>query len=148
MPKFIFYLFISLFISLPVVAWALADPVLAAKPRLSPRQPITKTKTSISTGYSSVRLSRPSNSIIATFTNLAAVKKVDYVLSYKAQGLDQGAMGSVSPAGTASDKRDLYFGTCSHGVCTPHRNITNSVLTVTTSLKNGKTSIKRYRIKV
>lgn len=120
----------------------------AAKPRLAPARPATIKAKTVSIGYSSVRLSRPTNSLVITFTNLASVKKIDYILSYQAKNLDQGALGSVNPAGNASEKRDLYFGTCSHGACTPHLNIKNSTLTITSSLKNGQTSIKRYRIKV
>ncbi len=98
--------------------------------------------------YSSARLSRATNSIVATFLNLDKTKRVDYVLSYTANGLGQGAMGALIPTGQSSDSRDLYFGTCSHGVCTPHYNIRNASLTVTTTLTTGATYIKRYRIKI
>jgi hypothetical protein len=56
-------------------------------------------------------------------------------------------MGSITPAGS-TDSRDLYFGTCSHGVCTPHRGIQGATLLIETQLKSGKTHVKRYRIKV
>lgn len=98
--------------------------------------------------YSSARLSRATNSIVATFLHLDKTKRVDYVLSYTANGLGQGAMGTLVPTGQLTDNRDLYFGTCSHGVCTPHYNIRNATLTVTTTLTSGATYIKRYRLKV
>ncbi len=122
----------------------LLSPSYAAKPR------VRTGKTSAGSGiaYSSVRLSRPSNSIIVTFLNLNKVRKVNYILSYAANGKEEGAGGAISPTGQASDSRDLYFGTCSHGVCTPHYNIKNAVLVVTTTLSSGGTYTKRYRIKV
>lgn len=98
--------------------------------------------------YSTAKLSRATNSVIVTFQNLGAVKRVAYELSYRANGTTQGAMGTVQTTGLVSDSRDLYFGTCSHGVCTPHYNITGAALTITTTLSTGGTNIKRYRIKL
>jgi hypothetical protein len=79
---------------------------------------------------------------------LGSVSKITYTLSYTANGIEQGAVGSLIPSGSATDTRDLYFGTCSHGVCTPHRGIQNATLLVETSLKSGRRNIKRYRIKI
>lgn len=103
--------------------------------------------TSAAGSYSTARLSRPTNSVIINFRNLNAATKASYELSYTARGIQQGAMGSINVAGD-TDTRDLYFGTCSHGVCTPHSNIKNATLTVRVNLKNGRTNTKRYRIKV
>jgi hypothetical protein len=115
----------------------------AAKPRL---HAAAGTKT-VATGYSSAKLSRATNSVIVSFLNLSQVAKITYTLSYNANGVEQGAVGSITPSG-GSENRDLYFGTCSHGVCTPHTHITGATLTVVTSLKNGKTNTKLYRIKI
>lgn len=98
--------------------------------------------------YSSARLSRPTNSVVVTFLHLDRVSRVSYTLSYMANGISQGAMGSLAPAGQVSDSRDLYFGTCSHGVCTPHYNISGATLLVASTLKSGGTNTKRYRIKI
>lgn len=98
--------------------------------------------------FSSGKLSRPTNSVIVTFLNLGKVKGVTYVLSYTANGIKQGVVGSFVPTGEATAGRDLYFGTCSKGVCTPHYGIRNATLTVTTNLKSGATNVKRYRIKI
>ena len=98
--------------------------------------------------FSSARLSRPTNSVVVTFVNLSQVKGVRYTLSYTANGIRQGVVGSFVPSGEATASRDLYFGTCSKGVCTPHYGIRGATLTVTTNLKSGATNVKRYRIKV
>lgn len=96
--------------------------------------------------YSSAKLSRGTHSVIATFYALPGVAKFDYVLSYSANGIPQGVVGSFVAAGQ-NDSRDLYFGTCSKGVCTPHYGITGATLTITATMKGGATYIKRYAIK-
>jgi hypothetical protein len=98
-------------------------------------------------GYSKAKLSRATNSVVLTFLNLGNVSRITYTLSYAANGIEQGAMGSLVPSGAATDTRDLYFGTCSHGVCTPHRGIQKAVLLVETQLTSGRTHVKRYRIR-
>lgn len=97
--------------------------------------------------FSKVSLSRPTHSTVVTFTNLSRVKRIEYALSYTANGISQGVMGSFTPSGQSTDSRDLYFGTCSKGVCTPHVGIQNATLTVTTTTTSGGTNTKRYRFK-
>ena len=94
--------------------------------------------------YSSAKLSRGTHSVVVSFNAIPGVTRFDYMLSYKANGIDQGVAGSFIPTGGGSQSRDLYFGTCSHGVCTPHYGITNASLTVTATLRGGATYIKRY----
>jgi hypothetical protein len=120
-------------------------PVFAAKKRI--KQVSSTAKSVKSVGYSSVKLSRATHSIVITFSNLSNVKKVSYTLSYNANGIDQGVVGSLTPSGS-SESRDLYFGTCSKGVCTPHSNISRATLVITTSLKSGGMTSKRYTIKI
>lgn len=125
------------------ITLAFPGTVQAAKKRVR--------KTAVSTAgvsYSSARLSRATNSVVATFRNLSSVRRVDYVLSYTANGIAQGVVGAFVPTGQAADSRDLYFGTCSKGVCTPHYNIRNASLTVTATLTSGATNSKRYRIRI
>lgn len=118
----------------------------AAKPRV--RTTGTKSTGAVTTsGYSKAKLSRSTNSVMVTFVNLSNVNRVTYTLSYTANGIEQGAMGSLVPSG-ATDSRDLYFGTCSHGVCTPHRGIQKATLIIESQLKSGKVNVKRYRIKI
>ncbi len=97
--------------------------------------------------YSKAALARNTHSTVVTFTSYPNVKRFDYVLSYAANGIQQGVVGSFTPTGSGSQSRDLYFGTCSKGVCTPHYGITTASLTVTTTLTNGATYIKRFIFK-
>lgn len=96
--------------------------------------------------YSSAKLSRGTHSVIATFYAIPGVSKFDYILSYSANGIPQGVVGAFVPSGS-NDSRDLYFGTCSKGVCTPHYGITGASLTITATTTGGATYIKRYVIK-
>jgi len=98
--------------------------------------------------YSQARLSRATNSVVVSFLNLGLVKRVDYALSYTANGIPQGVVGAIAPSGQTTDGRDFYFGTCSKGVCTSHTSIQNASLTITTTLMSGATHTKRYRIKI
>lgn len=82
------------------------------------------------------------------FGNLQNAKSVSYTLSYETNGKAEGVSGSVSPSDGNSTTRELLFGTCSTGVCTPHKNIKNMKLEVKSQLTSGKTAIKRFRIKV
>jgi len=97
--------------------------------------------------FSKVSLSRSTHSTVISFFHLNKVKRIEYTLSYNANGISQGAMGSFAPNGQSSDNRDLYFGTCSKGVCTPHYGIQNASLIVKTTLISGATNTKRYRFK-
>ncbi len=124
-----------------LLAFLYSPTVEAAKKRI--RIPAPK-----GVSYSQAKLSRATNSVVITFLNLGKVAKVTYILSYTASGREQGVVGTIVPTGLATDSRDLYFGTCSHSVCTPHYNIKNATLTITTELTSGATNIKRYRIKV
>lgn len=97
--------------------------------------------------FSKVSLSRSTHSAVVSFMNLNKVKRIEYTLNYTANGISQGAMGSFAPSGQSTDGRDLYFGTCSKGVCTPHYGIEKATLTITTTLISGASNIKRYRFK-
>lgn len=121
-----------------------APSVLAAKPRV--QKP--RISQSVRITFSKARLSRVTHSVVLTFINLDKAAKVTYELSYLTNGLSQGVVGSLTPTGKTTDTRDLYFGTCSHGVCTPHWKITNARLCVRTSLKTGGANRKCYRIKM
>jgi hypothetical protein len=126
------------FITLCIVFLSLAmlSPTYALKKRVRAARAV----------YSSARLSRDTHSIVATFYDVAGVTKFDYVLSYSANGVPQGVVGSFTPNGSGNQTRDLYFGTCSKGVCTPHYGITSATLTITATTGTGATYIKRYII--
>ena len=120
---------ILILILLVLIYLTLPQPALALKRRV--RFKVT------GISFSSAKLSRSTNSIILALVNLNRVSKITYTLNYTASGVAQGVVGSITPTGQAADSRDLYFGTCSRGVCTPHYNITNAILVVDTILITG-----------
>jgi hypothetical protein len=138
---FLYRFFFGCIFVLVVISNVHPQIIFAAKKRIR----VTNTKAALS--YSSARLSRSTNSIIVSFKNLSSVSNVSYELSYNANGISQGAAGSFLPAGS-TDSRDLYFGTCSKGVCTPHTNITNAELLVVIKTTQGKTNTKLYRVRI
>lgn len=96
----------------------------------------------------SAKLDRWHQNLILNFGSLNKSSSVSYELTYNGSGTDQGVFGSIDPSKGASVSRTLYFGTCSHNVCTAHKNIVNTRLEVRFKLFTGKTLVKRFRIKV
>jgi hypothetical protein len=135
---------ITIFLVLIILGLSLTVPVSAAKKRV--KAAANKSGTA-SISYSTAKLNRATHSVDLYFQNLSGVSKIKYELSYDAKGIAQGAMGSITP-GSSSDSRNLYFGTCSKGVCTPHSNITGATLSVQMQLKSGGSYTKLYRIKI
>lgn len=87
------------------------------------------------------------NGLRVAFNGLSNAKSVSYMLTYTTNGKEEGVTGSVDPSAN-STSRELLFGTCSSGVCVNHGKIVNMKLEITSQLKSGKTSIKRYKIRV
>lgn len=137
MKRFLPPVFLFAFCFLLFVPSVNAAKVRIRKPRAA--------KTGIS--YSSASISPNTHSITLSLMNLGNVKSVSYELFYSSWDVPQGAMGSIAVAGQTSDSRDLYFGTCSHGVCSPHYGLSpKASLVVCTEMKNGTEWCKRYNI--
>jgi len=98
-------------------------------------------------GYS-VRFNSTRTGLIISFSGLTNANSVNYSLSYNANGIPQGAMGTITNQEVSVDTRELLFGTCSGGVCRYHTNITNAKLVITSKLKSGYTTRKTYRIRI
>jgi len=101
--------------------------------------------------YSSViitpRFMPARNGLRVSFAGLSNATNVTYILSYETNGKPEGVQGSINPS-EGSTTRELLFGTCSTGVCVSHLDIKNMTLEIRSELTIGKTSIKRYRIRV
>lgn len=131
-----------------IIILAVPTPILAKK-KLGSSGTRGKTTVTRSTAGVTVtaKLTSDRRNITANFSNLAIANSVSYLLTYNANGIPQGAGGTISVSeGTTT--RTLYFGTCSHGVCTAHRNITGMKLVITSNLKSGKKVIKTFRVRV
>ena len=96
----------------------------------------------------SARFNPGRNGVIISFSGLTNANSVNYSLSYYANGIPQGAMGTITNPTVSTDTRELLFGTCSGGVCRYHTNITNASLVITSKLKSGYTTRKTYRLRI
>jgi len=96
----------------------------------------------------SPKLRKDRKALEISFSNINNAFSFSYELTYLADGIEQGVYGTVTPKpGETFTSRELLFGTCSHGVCRYHQNLQNMRFTVTTSLRNGKKTIHKYRVK-
>jgi hypothetical protein len=126
----------------------LVQPVLALKTRTSRGAATTRVYSTAGRVGSSVKFNGSRNGVIIYFSGLTNASSVTYSLSYTSNGISQGAMGTISNITTATDSRDLLFGTCSGGTCRYHQNITNAKLVITSKLKSGSTTRKTYKLKI
>lgn len=107
-------------------------------------------KSAVSTSLKMVirpKLRSDRKALQVTFSNLSYVTSFTYELTYEANGIDQGVYGSVTIKDESSISRELLFGTCSGPVCRYHSGIKNMKSSVTTTYKNGRKIINRYRVK-
>lgn len=118
-------------------------------PRFSSGKTVSKSVKSAVSGISvSPRLRADRKALNVYFSGLSRANSVSYTLIYTTNGKDEGVGGSIDSSVGDAATRELFFGTCSSGVCRNHTNITNMRLEVTSDLTNGKKTLKRFRIKV
>jgi len=124
---------------------SLLSPTFAVIKRV--RKPKTGVSTYIPRGVkSSVRFRADRLGLLMNFSNFDNLKSGKYELVYTADGVEQYAGGSILPGDT--ETKTLLFATCSSGACTFHENITNCRLSIVSTLNDGTTVLKPYRIKV
>lgn len=140
LPLVVFSLILVLLSVIPL------SPAYAAKVRV--RGGSTTVRRAAGVSYVTVRKSVPTHSLKILFSNLGKVTKVSYTLQYTANGTPQGIVGSFTPTGQTSDTRDVYLGTCSSGVCTPHVNIKSIVVVIRVTLTTGATYTKVSRASI
>lgn len=85
--------------------------------------------------------------LLLTMTNLDKAKSLSYLLTYQAAGVGQGAEGSHDPA-LGNTQKELVFGTCSASVCTYHQSLSGMLFQATIGLKDGRTLVRKYQIKI
>lgn len=118
--------------------------VEAAKPRVW-----TKTATTVTSSsggpWVSAKLTKWKQYVFLTFGGMGNVQTVDYELTYSGNRMEQGVWGTIK--GGANASRELFMGTCSHGACVAHKNISGVKLALTYKMKDGKTTVKRYKVR-
>ncbi len=96
----------------------------------------------------SPRLRGDRAALLVYFANIQKATSITYRLTYDTGEKTEAVGGSVDPSEGATASRELLFGTCSSGVCNYHKNITNMRFEVTSKLTSGKTSIKRFLVRI
>lgn len=81
----------------------------------------------------------------ASSANTASV--ISYELTYDSNGVAQGVVGAIRPTASTA-KAELYFGTCSAGVCRPHTNLSNMKLSVISTLNSGQKIKRSFKVKI
>jgi hypothetical protein len=95
--------------------------------------------------FTNAILLRQRNEVRINFAMLKDVSKIDYTLTYTANGLPQGVVGSITPDGSMHVSKTIFLGTCSQNSCVYH-NASNIQLEVTTEYKSGRIVTKTLNI--
>lgn len=119
--------------------------VLPQSKNIGKKSVAVKNTTSINV---SPKLRGDKKALIVYFSNLQNAKSVSYMLVYKSNGQEEGAMGGINLTGLSNQSQELLFGTCSKNVCRYHTNIKNARLEVSYTSQNGKKYLKKYKIKI
>ncbi len=106
---------IALVTTLLLAGFLLPSPITAAKKRVRQEK-----QSRCAFRIASIRKSPETGGIVISFHSLDNVMKLSYLLRYSHLGTMQGVGGSIALTGQTADSRNLYFGTCSSGVCTRH----------------------------
>ncbi len=140
--KFVFLTIAFLFL------FSLASPAYSLRKRTrKPRGGSGPKVSSASRGAKAFVRFRPDRQgLLISISNFNNVQLVSYEALYTANGLPQGVGGVINIGD--SETKNLYFGTCSSGVCTPHQNITNARLSIRSTLQDGTIVLKPFRIKI
>ncbi|HEX9008593.1 MAG TPA: hypothetical protein VF837_05020 [Patescibacteria group bacterium] len=139
--KFITYLSIFLFVSIAFLSFN--DPALAAKKRAWNK---ASSSSSLYSPFSvSAKFTGWKQYLNLSFRGLGNTKGVSYNVIYSSNGIDQ-ALGGIN-ANEKSTSRSVFLGTCSHGACTAHKNISNMRLMITYQTLDGQNITKNYKVR-
>jgi len=123
------------------------SPVLAAKKRVWGK--VTTTTSSSSSGKFSIgaKLTGWKQYLDVSFKGVSSISGATYELVYNSNGTEQGVYGTVKPSDGNVVVRSIFLGTCSHGACVSHKNVSNVHLTITYKTTSGQEIVKRYKVK-
>lgn len=131
--------------SIIVLLFLTISPVSAAKKRIWGK--VTNTSATRNGQFSvTARLTGWKQYLNISFKGLASTQGVTYEVIYASNGIDQGGGGRVE-AGEGNVSKSVFLGSCSHNVCTAHKNISNVRLTITYQTTSGQNVTKKYRVK-
>ena len=130
---------------IPIFLFSVATPVSAAKKRVWKTTTITTSNNSSKFSISA-KLTEWKQYLNLNFKGIANTAGVTYELIYNSNNTEQGIYGNVK-ASEGNVLRSLFLGTCSHGACVAHKNISNMHLTITYKNTTGQDITKKYKVK-
>lgn len=131
---------------LTVLLFSSTTPVLAAKKRVWGK--VTNTSATRNSPFSvTAKLTGWKQYLNISFRGLASTQGVNYEVIYTSNGIDQGGGGRVDASEGNNVSKSVFLGSCSHNVCTAHKNISNVRLTITYQTTSGQSVTKKYRVK-
>ena len=122
-----------------------STPTLAAKKRVWGNI-VRTTSVSSSPVSLSAKLTGWKQYLNVSFKGVSSTKGISYDFIYGSNGIDQGLSGRVKTE-EGNVIRSLFLGSCSFGVCTAHKNISNVRLSVSYQTLDGKVVVKNYKVK-
>jgi len=129
-----------------VLTFLIATPVSAAKKRVWSK---VATTSSSSSGKFSIgaKLTGWKQYLDVSFKGMSSISGATYELVYNSNGTEQGVYGTVKPSDGNVVVRSIFLGTCSHGACVSHKNVSNVHLTITYKTTSGQEIVKKYKVK-
>lgn len=94
----------------------------------------------------SASISKNKRNVTLTFKNIKNLKTVTYEMTYFGSGFDQGVFSTIKNIKTNTLSRSLYLGTCSHNVCTPHKNVKKIEISLIYKTKTGQSSTQLIKL--
>ena len=129
----------------PIFLFSVIAPVSAAKKRNWKTTTMTISKSNNKFSVSA-KLTQWKQYLNLNFKGITNTTGVNYELIYNSDNTEQGVYGNVE-VGEGNVLRSLFLGTCSHGACISHKNISNMHLTITYKTTTGQNILKKYKVK-
>ncbi len=134
-------------ILIPLFLFSSVMSVSAAKKRVWKATTVAKSTVNSGGKFSvSAKLTGWKQYLNVSFKGVASTSGVSYELVYNSNDTEQGVYGTVKVS-EGNVTRSIFLGTCSHGACVSHKNISNVRLTITYKTINGQSVVKKYKVK-
>ncbi len=130
-----------------ILMFLVVTPVSAAKKRVWKATTVAKSAINSAGKFGvSAKLTGWKQYLNVSFKGVVSTSGVTYELIYNGNDTEQGVYGTVKPS-EGNVTRSIFLGTCSHGACVSHKNISNIRLTITYKTTDGQSMVKRYKVK-
>ena len=131
-----------LLVATGVVVYKAAFPVKPATQVTEDIIPVILPPVDSSVSVNLTKSATAANTVVISVKGMnSKMVSVSYELTYESQSISQGVTGkSIDVTAKDSFERDLYLGTCSKNVCTPHLGVSKVNLVLVFTDTSGKQS--------